>query len=169
MLTFETSIRVDGVTAGEIFDFLTNPDDESYRAWWPGIHLQFHTLERGESYVGDVVYMDEYVGKRRLRMTAIVTQAIPGRRLVWQLKRRVRLPAWLAIEVEDYDDDGVLITHTTRAGFRGAGRILDPVFRPFFSHTFADDLDQHVRAEFPRLRDLLRQRQAAPGAGRASG
>jgi hypothetical protein len=31
------------------------------------------------------IYMDEYVGARRLRMKGIVIEALPGRRLVWQL------------------------------------------------------------------------------------
>jgi hypothetical protein len=54
MLTLETRIRVDGVSGSEIFDFLANPDDESYRAWWPGTHLEFHTITRGDGHVGDV-------------------------------------------------------------------------------------------------------------------
>jgi hypothetical protein len=46
MLTLQTSLRVDGISASEIFDFLANPIDEAYRRWWPGTHLQFHPLER---------------------------------------------------------------------------------------------------------------------------
>ena len=163
MLTLETSIRVEGITGTEIFDFLANPDDESYRAWWPGIHLQFHTLARGDNHVGDVVYMDEYVGRRRLRMTAIVTEAVPGKKLVWQLRKRVKLPARLCLVLDDHDG-GVTITHTTRAGLRGAGRILDPVLRLVFSRSFARDLDEHVRTEFLLLRDLLRKRRPVASA-----
>ena len=36
MITLQTKIQVDRITATEIFDFLADPDDESYRAWWPG-------------------------------------------------------------------------------------------------------------------------------------
>ena len=163
MLTLETSIRVDGITGMEIFDFLANPEDESYRAWWPGTHLQFHTLARGDNYVGDVIFMDEYVGTRRLRMAAIVTEAAPGKKLAWQLRRWIKLPAHLYLELEDHDG-GVTITHTTCAGFRGPGRILDPALRLFFSRAFAHALDEHVRTEFPLLRDLLRQRRVAAPA-----
>ncbi|HZO27739.1 MAG TPA: hypothetical protein VFH48_17310 [Chloroflexota bacterium] len=163
MLTLETSIRVDGITGAEIFDFLANPDDESYRAWWPGIHLQLHTLARGDDHVGDVVYMDEYIGRRRLRMTAIVTEAVPGKKLVWQLRKWVKLPARLCLALDAYDG-GVTITHTTRAGLRGAGRVLDPVLRLVFSRSFARDLDEHVRTEFPLLRDLLRKRRPVVSA-----
>lgn len=168
MLTLTTSLRIDGITGTEIFDFLANPDDESYRAWWPGIHLEFHTLARRDDHVGDVVCIDEYVGKRRLRMTAIVTEAIPGKRLVWQLKKRIKLPARLYLELDDRAGE-VTVTHTTRAGFRGAGRILDPALRLFFSRRFAADLDEHVRTEFPRLRDLLRKRSTAAPDETASG
>ena len=164
MLTLQTEIRVDGIMGMEIFDFLANPDDESYRAWWPGTHLQLHIRERGgDDHVGDVIYMDEYVGKRRLRMSAIVTEAVPGKKLVWRLKRGIKLPARLYLELADYDG-GVAITHTIRAGFRGPGRVLDPALKLFLSAGFARDMDDHARTEFPRLRDLLRERRPAAGA-----
>jgi len=164
MLTLQTEIRVDGVAGAEVFDFLASPDDESYRAWWPGIHLQLHAVERGDDHVGDILYGDEYVGKRRLRGGVIVTEAIRGKRLVWQFKRGIRLPARLELEFSDYEG-GVAITHTVRAGFRGVGRVLDPALKIFLSRTFANDLDEHVRTEFPLLRDLLRERGPAAGAG----
>lgn len=58
----------------------------------------------------------------------------------------------------DYDG-GVAITHTTSAGFRGAGRILDPMFRLYFSEQFARALDEHVKTEFLLLRDRFAARQ----------
>ena len=164
MLTLQTELRVDGISGAEVFDFLANPDDESYRAWWPGTHFQLHTVARGDDHVGDVLYMDEYVGKRRLRGSAIVTEAVPGKRLVWQFKRGIKLPARLQLEFSDYEG-GVAITHTVRAGFRGAGRVLDPALKVLLSRPFANDLDEHVRTEFPLLRDLLRERGPASGAG----
>jgi hypothetical protein len=161
MLTLQTSLRVDGISGSEIFEFLANPTDQAYRQWWPGVHLQFRPLERHAEYVGDVVYMDEYVGTRRLRMRGIVKEALPGKRLVWQLKRVIRLPARLELDFTDYDG-GVAIAHTTQLGFRAAARILDPLFRLYFSERFARALDEHVKTEFPLLRDLLRQRRAVP-------
>ena len=164
MLTLQTEIRVDGIKGMEIFDFLANPDDESYRAWWPGTHLQLHIRERGgNDHVGDIIYMDEYVGRRRLRMNAIVTEAVPGQKLVWRLKRGIKLPARLYLELADYDG-GVAITHTIRAGSRGPWRALDPALKLFLSAGFARDMDDHARTEFPRLRDLLRERHPAAGA-----
>jgi hypothetical protein len=159
MLTLQTRTAVDGVTAAQIFDFLAEPDDESYQEWWPGTHLQLHLVERGDNHVGDVIYMDEYVGKRRLRMTAVVTEAIAGRRLVWQLRKGIKLPARLSLELEDREG-GVQVTHTVRGGFRGAGRLLDPLLKVFMTARFARDLDEHVRTEFPLLRDLLRRGRA---------
>ena len=128
MLILQTSLRVEGISASEIFEFLADPTDEAYRQWWPGVHLQLHPLERHPDHVGDVIYMDEYVGARRLRMKGVVIDALPGRRLVWQLKKVIRLPARVELELRDHDA-GVAITHTTRAGFRAAGRLLDPLFR----------------------------------------
>jgi hypothetical protein len=98
--------------------------------------------------------MDELVGRRRLRLTGVLIESIPGRKLTWQLKKFVTLPAWLSLELED-DDRGVTITHTIRAGFEGIGRILDPLFRVYLSKQFTQAMDDHVRAEFPKLETLL--------------
>ena len=166
MLTLHTEIRVDGMTGAEAFDFLANPDDESYRAWWPGTHFQLHATELGQEHVGDVLYMDEFVGRRRLRGSAVVTEAVPGKRLVWRFKKGIMLPARLHLEFSDYEG-GVAIAHTVRAGLHGVGRALDPLLKIYLSRRFASDLDDHVRTEFPLLRDMLHQR-AVSGERRSS-
>jgi hypothetical protein len=154
MLVIESSLLVEGITGSEITDFLLDPTDERYRAWWPGTHVQFHLLTGAPGHVGDVVWMDEYVGSRRLRITGVIVEAQPGRRIVWRLRRWVRLPAWLRLEVVD-QDGGCLVRHRIEVGYRGIGRILDPMLRLYVSSRFAAEMDEHVRTEFPRLRDLL--------------
>jgi hypothetical protein len=47
------------------------------------------------------------------------------------------------------------VRHTIRAGFRGVGRVLDPLLRRYFSPAFAAAMDQHVKTEFPLLADHL--------------
>jgi uncharacterized protein YndB with AHSA1/START domain len=156
MLTLETTLHVAGLRGSAIVDFFLHPTDEQYRRWWPGTHLQFHTLQRhaGAGVVGTRVSMDEYIGPRRVRFQGVVVAVVPGARIVWQLRKGVRLPAWLCLELVD-DDTGVTIRHTVRAGFAGPGRVLDLLLRRFLTAGFARDLDEHVRAEFPKLRDLL--------------
>lgn len=155
MIIVESSVLVDGITGAEITEFLLNPADEQYQAWWPGMHRQFHVVGGTPGNVGEVVWMDEYVGSRRLRIAAVVVEADPGRRVVWQLKRWLRLPAWLRLELTD-QAPGCLVRHTVEVGYRGIGRVLDPLLRLYVSRRFAAELDEHVRTEFPRLRDLLR-------------
>jgi hypothetical protein len=121
--------------------------------------LQFHLLAATPGHVGDLVRMDEYVGSHRLRMDAVVVEAVPGQRIAWQLKRWVRLPAWLRIEVTD-QDDGCLVRHIVEIGYRGAGRLLDPLLRLCVSQRFSDELDEHVSTEFQKLRDVLRSAQS---------
>jgi hypothetical protein len=155
MLTIESTTFVPGISGRGITDFLLNCSDERYRRWWPGTHLQFHTLAPGDAdHVGDVVFMDEYIGRRRVRLTGVVVQAVPGKRLVWQLKRGIRLPVRLILELADRDG-GVDLSHTVRAGLPGIGRVLDPMLRLYFSPGFAAALDDHVKTEFPLLADRL--------------
>jgi hypothetical protein len=70
--------------------------------------------------------MDEYIGQHRVRMLAIVVQVVPGQKIVWQLRKGVRLPVWLTFELAERDG-GVDLRHTITAGFRGVGRGLDPL------------------------------------------
>ena len=157
MISIQSKVRVADVSGADILEFMLNCTDQRYQAWWPGTHLVFHTIERRPGNVGNIVYMDEYVGRRRIKMRGVVTQAIPGKKIVWQVKQIVRLPVHLILEA-DNDDEGVTLTHTIQAGFEGIGSLLDPLFRLYFSDEFAHAMDEHAQAEFPMLRDLLRDR-----------
>jgi hypothetical protein len=154
VIVVESSLAVPGLTGREVTDFLLDCTDARYRAWWPGIRLHLHALARGRNHIGDVVLMDEYVGRRRLGLTGIVREAVPGERIVWQLRKGVRLPARLTLALSP-TDDGVAIRHTITAGLPGPGRLLDPFIRLHRSPRFAADMDRHTRTEFVRLRDLL--------------
>ena len=155
MITLQTRIVVPGLTGRQITDFMMNCDDESYRRWWPGTHLALHTIKRFPDGIGNIFYMDEYVGTHRIKMTGVVTALIPGQMLEWRFKLLVPLPVRLLLELVD-TPAGVEITHTLRAGFKGFGRILDPAFRIHFSKKFAKAMDEHARSEFPKLQQLLK-------------
>jgi hypothetical protein len=162
MITLRTRIHVDGLTGGQVFGFLVNATDREYQEWWPGVHLQLHTLKRCPNNVGNIIYMDEFIGEYRVKTTGVLVEAIAGKKLVWQLKKGVRLPVRLSLELDD-DEAGVSITHTIQVGFDGLGSALDPAFRLWFPGKFAAAMDEHVKAEFPRLREML-ARPAATSA-----
>jgi len=161
MITLQSKTRVSGVRGQQILDFLLNCTDSDYRRWWPGTHLHLRTLERHPGDVGNVVYMDELVGGRHLKLTGVVTELVPAKKLVWQMRASFRLPIWLVLELHD-EPPSVTITHTIRAGFTGWGRLVDPVFRLYLSKSFARAMDDHVKTEFPRLGELLRGASAHP-------
>jgi hypothetical protein len=154
VITIQSRVHVSGIGGMSVFDFLINPNDSAYQRWWPGTHLKFHTVRKCAGHVGDVIYMDEYVGKRRVQMTGVVTEAEPGRKITWQMTTGIRLPVWLRLKLQD-DTDGVMITHTITAGFEGIGSILDVILRLYFSASFAMAMDEHAKIEFPRLGALL--------------
>ncbi|MFN8557184.1 MAG: hypothetical protein U0531_07470 [Dehalococcoidia bacterium] len=154
MITMRSFVHVNGIRGEDVITFLLNCTDRLYRRWWPGTHLRLHTIKRARGNVGSLIVMDEYVGRRRLTMQGVVTELVPGRRLVLQWKQIVRLPAWLELDFAD-DDRGVTVTHTVRAGLPGAGAVLDPLIRLYLSDAFARALDEHVKVEMPRLGVLL--------------
>jgi len=67
MIIYRTTREVTGLCDKDIYDFLLNCTDEQYQHLWPGTHLAWHTLKRTLSKVGNLVYMDEYVGDFRLK------------------------------------------------------------------------------------------------------
>jgi hypothetical protein len=161
MITLHTTTHVPGLTGREITDFLLQCDDAQYQAWWPGTHLRFHTLHREPGAVGNIVFMDEYVGRFRVTEKAVVTAAVPGRELALQFLHGIRMPARLIMRFTD-ERGGVTIAHTIELGFRGIGRVLDPLLRLWLPPAFADAMDAHMREEFPRLRTLLHPTPAPP-------
>ncbi len=157
MIAIQSKVRVAGISSAELLDFMLNCTDQQYQTWWPGTHLAFHTVKRRPGDIGNIVYMDEYVGQRRIKMRGVVTHVIPGKKIVWQFKQLVRLPAWLILQT-DNEDGGVTLTHTLQAGFKGIGSILDPLLRLYFSDGFARAMDEHAQTEFPMLGEMLRDR-----------
>jgi hypothetical protein len=155
MITIQSRLHVPNMHGKEVVSFLLNCTDEQYRAWWPGTHLQLHAVARQPGDIGNIYYMDEFVGEYRIRMTGAVRALAPAGKIVWQFKKGIALPVWLTLDLVD-DVEGVAITHTIEAGFRGPGRLIDPLLRLYFSDQFEQAMDEHVRTEFPKLRDLLR-------------
>ena len=133
---------------------MLNCTDEDYQNWWPGTHLAFHTTKRFPGDFGNLVYFDEYVGRRRLKFEGVLIKSIPGKEIVWQMKKVVRLPAWLVLELDD-TDAGVVITHTIKAGFAGVGRLFDPFLRLFLTKDFEQDMEEHAQIEFTKLAEIL--------------
>jgi hypothetical protein len=155
MIAHMTRVHVTGITGRDFTDFMLNPTDESYRRWWPGMHLAFHVVKSVPGHVGDVVVMDEHVGRHHLKMKAVVEEAVPGRRIAWRAVMGVRLPIRIVIELED-SPKSLTIVHSVEVGWRGAGRLFDPLLRLFFHDgRFTEDMDAHAQEEFPRLARML--------------
>ncbi len=101
------------------------------------------------------------IGGRRAKARFELVEMVPGRTIVWQLCRPLfRLPVRLVLQLKD-DDTGVQIEQSIEAGFSGAASGLDPVFRLLFPTRFAAAKDEHVRTEFPKLLDFVRQKAGA--------
>ena len=121
MITLRAVVDVKEVMGQAIQDFMLNCTDREYQRWWPGMHLAFHTIKSFPGQVGNRVYFDEFIGKHRLKFTAVVTQYIPEKRLVWQMTLwGLRLPGWLEIDFVN-TPNGVGITHYHQSWFQGLG------------------------------------------------
>lgn len=151
MLTIRSTTNIHGVRAAQVCDFLLHCDDERYQRWWPGTHLRFHTVKGRPGEVGSVVYMDERIGRRRVRGKAVLVELVAPTRLVY--RGWGGLPVTLILELSD-EPTGVRLEHTIRLGYEGLGAALDPLIR-VFGRGFDEDMDEHVRVEFARLGEQL--------------
>lgn len=116
------------------------------------MHHRFHVVRPGrDSPVGDLVFFDETIGRRRLRLHGVVRHADPDRRLVWQLRKGVTASAWLELRL-DQTPGGTRVEHVFRLGLSGLlGRLTDPVVRMLFTRAFAAALTRHAVTEFTLL------------------
>ena len=154
MIILKTEVNVNNITGKQVYDFMLNSTDNDYQRWWPGTHIAFRTIKRYAGNIGNLVYFDEYVGERRLKFNAIVTEAISGKKITWQMDKVIKLPGWLALEFEDIEN-GVRIIHTLSLGYKGIGKIFDKVLELYLSKKFQMDLDEHAKTEFPMLAKML--------------
>ncbi|MCK4692036.1 MAG: hypothetical protein KAT23_00305 [Anaerolineales bacterium] len=78
----KTEVAVKRISGKSIYDFMLNSTDKDYQEWWEGTHLAFHTIQRFPNDLGNLVYVDEYVGSRRLKFEGVVIKLIPGKEIV---------------------------------------------------------------------------------------
>jgi hypothetical protein len=162
MFTLETRAHVAGLSARAAYDYMIVPPAHDFQAWWPGTHLVSKVLRRGvgpegePNDIGTVVYLEQMIGPFHVRETAEIVEAIPGRSFTRRIfVVGIRLPIFITFDLED-TANGVTIAHTIRAGWRGLPRILDPLFRLYFTKAFADALDEHLRLEYELLREVVK-------------
>lgn len=160
MFTLETRAHVAGLSARAAYDFLVLPPSRGFQDWWPGTHLLTKVLRRGvaadgkPSDLGSRIYMEQMIGPFHVCETADIVEAIPGRRFTRQVIIGLRLPIFITFDLVE-EAGGTTITHTICAGWRGIRRVLDPLFRLYFTRAFAAALDEHLRTEYELLRDVL--------------
>ena len=154
MIKSNAELDLIGLKGHSVYKFMLGCTDERYQRWWPGVHLAFHTIKHYPGNIGNLVYFDEFIGKRRIKFTARISELISGKRVVYQLRFFVNLPAWIMLDFNDMPE-GVKITHILRLGYPGFGRLFDPLLRLFFTKNFQKDLEEHAVAEFRLLAKIL--------------
>jgi hypothetical protein len=165
MIIHTVELTIPNARSEQFYDFMINPSDERYREWWQGEHLQFHIVKTskrkssthdGDNHLGDVVFMDEHIGKdHRLIFYAVVVTADRPNKITWQMKKAgLRLPAFVTLELYN-SSNGIKLRHELRIGYKGLCKILDPFIRMYFSKSFRKALEEHCKIEWYKLSDYL--------------
>ena len=160
MFQHTVNLTVPGLTAQQVYDFMINPTSDRYSSWWPGEHLEFEIVKRGDaSHLGDTVFVDEHLGpNHRIRFRGLVVTAERPRKIAWQMvKAGVRLPAFLELELHDAPE-GLLLKHELRLGWPGiAGKATDWTIKLYFNKAFQAAVEAHCKQEWPMLVEYLGQ------------
>ncbi|MCL2376033.1 MAG: hypothetical protein FWC76_01425 [Defluviitaleaceae bacterium] len=158
MIRHLVEVTVQNATAQQFYDFMIAPTSARYRAWWPGEHLEFYIVKHGtKSHLGDVVFMDEYLGGKGRRLTgyAVVVKAKRPNHIVWQMKKAgLRLPIFVSLRLKD-TPGGLIVAHEVRIGYRGLGKALDPLIKLYFNKPYRQALETHCKIEWPKLAQYL--------------
>lgn len=154
MIEFETKINVGNASGKKISDYVMNCTNEEYQKWWPGTHLTFSIKKKYPGDLGNQLYFDEYIGKRRLKLDVTVVENKPGEKIVWQIRKIFNLPAWLIISFTK-EGPNLIITHIIRAGFNGIGKVFDPILSIYLSRSFEKEMEEHAHYEFKKLAKMV--------------
>jgi len=157
MIKHIVELRIKNATAEQFYEFMINPNDQEYNEWWKEEHLKFHITKKGdESHLGDHVYFDEYLGKkRRLKFHAVVTVADKPNKIVWQMKAAgIKMPFYVILGLKN-NEDGLYVSHELKLGYTGIGIIFDPFIRLYFNKSFRNALENHCNIEWYKLADYL--------------
>ena len=124
------------------------------------VHIKFHTLKHSNKVLGNKVYFDEYVGKKRLKFKAIISDYQPNYCIEYQMIKGVKLPIWLRMEFTQQGSE-IEVMHAIKVGFSGWFKSVNYLISPFITKKFVMDLENHAEEEFNRLSkmDLLELRQ----------
>ena len=155
MVKHTVELIVPNARAEQFYDVMINPCDSRYSEWWPGEHLQFHIVEKGdENHLGDRVFVDERLGKKhRLTAQSVVITANRPHKIEWR-GRKLGMPVELELEFSD-TDDGVRLKHEVRIGYLGVGRLFDPLIKLYFNKSFQNAIEEHCKTEWHKLVDYL--------------
>lgn len=155
MLSFTTQAFIPHAKKEQVTDFFINCTTAIYWKWWKWTHLEFYTIKKTEDILWDMVYIDEYVGKTRLKFKAKISQYIRGKILEYQMIKVCALPVWLTMRFKD-TPDGVIVFHTLKAGYTGIWKVLDYFIGLYLWHSFEQELTEHAKEEFIKLGNLLK-------------
>ena len=157
MIKHKVELTVHNAKIEQFYDFMINPTDQKYNEWWSEEHLQFHITKKGnENHLGDHVYFDEYLGKkRRLKFHAVVVTADRPNKIVWQMKMAgIKMPFYVKLELIN-KSDSVTVKHELNLGYSGIGSFFDFFIGLYFTKSYRDDLENHCNIEWQKLAEYF--------------
>jgi predicted transport protein len=157
MIKHIVEVTVNNASAEQFYDFMINPNDKNYNEWWAEEHIQFHITKKGDkNHLGDNVYFDEYLGKKRkLKFHAVVIVADRPNKIIWQMKiASLKSPFFVKFELTEKLNK-VIVKHELMLGYEGIGSICDSFIGLVFNKEFRADLEKHCNIEWQKLAEYL--------------
>ena len=158
MIKHIINMNVPNAKAEQFYNFMINPETEKYKQWLPDEHFEFYFVKKSKtSPLNDLVYFDEILGtrKHRLKFYAKIVKTEKLNKVVFQMKKfGIKLPAFLDLEFAN-NEKGLALRHEVRIGWKGLGKIIDPLVKIFYNKLFFKALESHCHREWPVLADIV--------------
>lgn len=153
MITFTTTVEVNGKSPDQIYDWILNLDNDKYKRWHPA-HKEWKTIKRTPNEIGSIVYLDEQFNHFRLKLTGELVEVKPNRFLLYKYKSLI--PGYLSLAFES-TNRGTRVIHKTGIGCKGLlGKIIDWTLRKlYFTRAFEEALEKHAKEEFRNLEEII--------------
>ena len=152
MIVSQVSEKLLGKTSKQVYNWITNMDQEKYLKWHPDhTTYQIKNSSNGE-YLGSVVKYEQIVDDKSFWWKVI---SCTENQILYRAS--FIYPIYLELSLEDFSDH-VLVTQKIMLGleFPGISQVIDWLVRKvLFTYDTEEKLTEHTKQEFKNLERML--------------
>jgi len=156
MIQITTDIIIKGKSPMQIFDWLSNLNQERYVQWHPNAHKDFKWIRKTKDFVGSIIYFNEVFDGYRVNCKWEILETKKDESNL--MKAKTFYPIYLRLSVKKIIGEDTEVTHELLLGFSfyGLEKFFDWFVRKFiFTEVRREALKRHAMEEFKNLEKII--------------